>query len=54
MWFLFWPGAQVRIHGGELQVIERRGAARVLRPNAAGRYLHIFEPNPWLEQRRSA
>ncbi|HVA49443.1 MAG TPA: metallophosphoesterase [Pirellulales bacterium] len=46
--------AQVRVRAGELQVIEFGGAVRILRPNAAGRYLQVFEPNPWLGQRRSA
>lgn len=47
-------GAEVRCVGGELHLVSGRGASRVIRPNAAGRYLQIFEPNPWLEQRRSA
>lgn len=46
-------GAEVQIVGGELHLVSR-GALRIIRPNAAGRYLQIFEPNPWLEQRRSA
>ncbi len=46
--------AEVRIEGGELQVVDRGGAVRVLRPNSNGRYLRVFEPNPWLEQRLSA
>ena len=46
--------AQVRVAGGELQIVGARGAVRVVRPNAAGRYLQIFEPNPWIEQRLSA
>jgi hypothetical protein len=46
-------GAEVRIEGGELQVVDR-GGVQVLRPNSNGRYLQVFEPNPWLEQRLSA
>ena len=46
--------AQIRAVGSELHVAGARGALGVVRPNAAGRYLQIFEPNPWLEQRLSA
>ncbi|HWB14694.1 MAG TPA: metallophosphoesterase [Pirellulales bacterium] len=46
--------AEVRVHGGELQLVDFGGAVRVLRPNSTGRYLRVFEPNPLLEQRLSA
>ncbi|HET6883136.1 MAG TPA: metallophosphoesterase, partial [Pirellulales bacterium] len=46
--------AQVRVTGGELQIVGLRGSVRVVRPNAAGRFMQVFEPNPWLEQRLSA
>lgn len=47
-------GAEVRSVGGELHLLSARGAVQVVRPNAAGRYSRVFEPNPRLEQRRSA
>lgn len=43
-----------RARAGELQLVDPRGAVRVLRPNARGRWSQIFEPNPQLETRRSA
>ncbi|HVX11773.1 MAG TPA: metallophosphoesterase [Pirellulales bacterium] len=46
--------AQVRVVAGELQLVGTRGTVRVVRPNAAGRFLQIFEPNPLREQRLSA
>jgi hypothetical protein len=46
--------AEVRVEGGELQLVDVRGAVRVLRPNGTGRYFHVFEPNPRLSQRLSA
>jgi hypothetical protein len=46
--------AEVRVQGGELQLVDVRGNIRVLPPNAMGRYLRVFEPNPWLAHRLSA
>lgn len=47
-------GVQVRVESGELELREIGGGVRIVRPNAAGRFMQIFEPNPWLEKRRSA
>lgn len=46
--------AEVRSISGELHFVSTRGTVQIVRPNEAGRFLRIFEPNPWREQRRSA
>lgn len=35
-------------------VVERTGARRLIRPNRDGRFLQIFNPNPWRKSPRSA
>jgi hypothetical protein len=43
--------AEIRVEGGHLHIIGAHRAVRVLKPNATGRFLRVFEPNPWLEPR---
>lgn len=45
---------RVEVCGGELRLTDSRGAVRVLKPNAEGRFSQVFEPNPRREQRLSA
>lgn len=40
-----------RVRAGELQLVDPRGSARVLWPNAQGRWSQVFEPNPRLARR---
>ncbi len=46
--------SHVEIRGGELIIRDPSGAFRSLKPNAAGRFSQVFEPNPRREQRLSA
>ena len=45
---------RLEVAGGELRLTDSRGAVRMLRPNADGRFSRVFEPNPRREQRLSA
>jgi hypothetical protein len=40
--------AEIQIRGGALHVTDEHGTVRVFKPNAIGRFLRVFEPNPWL------
>ena len=42
--------AEIRVHGGALHVTSEQGNVRIFKPNRIGRFMRVFEPNPWLER----